>query len=414
MGEIRGEKIKYFREIKQLTQRELTDGICSITYLSKVENNIIEPSEQILQLWCSRLGIEYSMFVQSSSALTFKQELKMWYEAIKLRDRSLSKRYYQTIKDQVTGIEDIDILASFHLVSSRHFLLSQLYNDAKYHLTRVKHYVSCLSNELSAYYYYFNGLYEYLNGNIQQALNDFFRAKETVREPEFYYQLGLIYGKLGRMTLSIVNTEKALASFNQHMLIYKMVDCYILLGINYNRINEHETAKSYFEKALNGVNSLQNSRHLLSKIYHNLGCVYQRQKNSEEAILYFLKSLQECTELRERRHTIYLLARELYTCARIDESRKWLKKGLQLSPSKNDDTYYLLKTLEFQLEEKQNEPGYLQFLEEKAVPFFQYKNDVFNIGRCYELLAHSYYCNKRYKKASDYYSKAYELKIEYN
>lgn len=129
------------------------------------------------------------MFVQSSSALTFKQELKMWYEAIKLRDRSLSKRYYQTIKDQVTGIEDIDILASFHLVSDRHFLLSQLYNDAKYHLTRVKHYVSCLSNELSAYYYYFNGLYEYLNGNIQQALNDFSEQKRRYGNPNFIISL---------------------------------------------------------------------------------------------------------------------------------------------------------------------------------------------------------------------------------
>jgi len=54
-----GRKIKFYREKNGITQGKLAKGICSIPYLSKIENNKTIPSEEVLHLLCERLGISY-------------------------------------------------------------------------------------------------------------------------------------------------------------------------------------------------------------------------------------------------------------------------------------------------------------------------------------------------------------------
>ncbi len=43
-----------------MTQEELSEGIVSLSYLSKIENQKTNASPEILQLLCDRLGIEIS------------------------------------------------------------------------------------------------------------------------------------------------------------------------------------------------------------------------------------------------------------------------------------------------------------------------------------------------------------------
>ncbi|PAD25456.1 hypothetical protein CHH62_11760 [Niallia circulans] len=58
-GEIMvGERIRQLRIHKQLTQKELTEGICSITYLSRIENGQINPSAEFLRKVSKRLGYD--------------------------------------------------------------------------------------------------------------------------------------------------------------------------------------------------------------------------------------------------------------------------------------------------------------------------------------------------------------------
>lgn len=52
-----GKQVFYKRLQQKMTQEELCQGICSVSYLSKIENGKIEASEEILQLLCARLEI---------------------------------------------------------------------------------------------------------------------------------------------------------------------------------------------------------------------------------------------------------------------------------------------------------------------------------------------------------------------
>ncbi|MCK6258664.1 tetratricopeptide repeat protein [Fictibacillus sp. KIGAM418] len=403
---IRGEKIKYFREKNKLTQKELTSGICSVPYLSKVENNSIVPSREILILLCKRLNIEYDELLQSSSSNGIKKMIFNWYEDIKARNRPASADHYATIEKKIKGITDIELLTMFHLAATRHFLLIREFNKAEEQLAFAEKYMTYMPKEIEGYYFYFSGLNEYLNGHFQKALELYLKASEYVNEPEYHYQLALIYSRLGKITLSIFHSERAMEEFNKNILFFKVVDCYILLGINYNRINEHATALSYFKKALKGIESLPDIGHLKIHIYHNIGIVYHKQKKPWEAIDYFLKSLNVRKDLQGGELTIYLLASNLFQLNEIEDATRWIEKGLVLLKGELNETYCLLKILQFQVQKRRNEEDYKIFLEETALPIFKQKDEFMYIRMCYEQLGDYYYRKKQYKRSSECYCEA--------
>lgn len=52
-----GSAIKFRRKEMQMTLEEGSEGICSVSYLSKLENNLIEPSEQFIHSLIDRFGL---------------------------------------------------------------------------------------------------------------------------------------------------------------------------------------------------------------------------------------------------------------------------------------------------------------------------------------------------------------------
>jgi transcriptional regulator with XRE-family HTH domain len=63
---------------KGMTQDQLSKSICSVPYLSKLENNKINPSEDILYHLLKRLDIEIDMVQNEYKELIYV--LEQWYE----------------------------------------------------------------------------------------------------------------------------------------------------------------------------------------------------------------------------------------------------------------------------------------------------------------------------------------------
>ncbi|QGS68197.1 helix-turn-helix domain-containing protein [Oceanobacillus sp. 143] len=58
-----GYRIKYFRSKLNMTQAELSKGIISVSYLSKIENGNADPPEEILELLKNRLDITQILMI---------------------------------------------------------------------------------------------------------------------------------------------------------------------------------------------------------------------------------------------------------------------------------------------------------------------------------------------------------------
>ena len=52
-----GKTIKWYRNDQGMIQEQLAEGICSPTYISQLENDLIPTNKEILQKICQRLGI---------------------------------------------------------------------------------------------------------------------------------------------------------------------------------------------------------------------------------------------------------------------------------------------------------------------------------------------------------------------
>lgn len=73
-----GTYLKFLRLQKNVTQTELSVGICTPSYLSRIENNLIKADEEIYSLLFDKLGLSYKLMVHDEDALD--QRLEEWYK----------------------------------------------------------------------------------------------------------------------------------------------------------------------------------------------------------------------------------------------------------------------------------------------------------------------------------------------
>jgi HTH-type transcriptional regulator, quorum sensing regulator NprR len=97
-----GSFIKLERTKRNMTQEELSEGIVSASYLSKIENNKAEvASEIILKLLCDRLGIEINN--DGNLDLEIEEKCNEWYDM--LFDRYDKQHYDSEVRRTTTANE---------------------------------------------------------------------------------------------------------------------------------------------------------------------------------------------------------------------------------------------------------------------------------------------------------------------
>ena len=101
-----GSAVKYKREEMNMTLEEASAGICSLSYLSKLENNIIKPSEHFVEKFKRRFNIEEDYVYDSDD---FKVILEKIIQAL-LLDETLEKDILENFEQR----EDYEsVLVSF-------------------------------------------------------------------------------------------------------------------------------------------------------------------------------------------------------------------------------------------------------------------------------------------------------------
>ncbi len=407
-----GEKIYYHRIKKSITQGELCKGICSVSYLSKIENNKIEANLEIIELLFNRLGITYDD--KQPSRVELKKKLNSWYRKIKERKYEEAKRLKEEISYEITRIEDPTILCLFNIFTARFYILNKDLQKAEEYLLKVEKMDKFFSDELSYYQNSFWGLLDYLKGNLEEALRLYQKAEKysipaKIVEPEFVYQLSIIYSRLGKNFKSILSAHRALTEFDNNANYERSVDCHILIGISYYQIGDYDIAKDYLSKALNATNYLPDSIQVNSIIYYNMALVYSREKDHDNALKMLWKSIDYDNDIDLQRS--YLLAKEYYGLGNVKESERWLLKGLADANNKPSTYFFKIKMLEMKMKNRENSNEYLLLMKE-AKEFFEEKRDQINLHMCYEKLGNYYAKRFSYKDACECYLMANKIQYE--
>lgn len=408
-----GEKINYYRKKRGLTQSDLAQGICSVSYLSKVEHNSIEPSQTIIIPICERLNIQFD---DHQTLDELNEQLTSFYSDIVDKNMDAAQEKYRSIQTQMKWIEEPNTIAWFHLLSARFQMSQKDLVSAKESLLLVEKMVDQLKDDRNYYYNSFLGLYHYLDGAFYEALkyyrlaNDL-RKEYNIQEPNFIYQLAIVYGRTNQNSKAISAAHEALSLFNQNSSYSKSVDCLILLGINYNRIGNREEAKVYLNQAIKASKDLVNKNTFLIPIYHNLGYVYSIEGISLEAITYYEKSLN-LNDNKFNVQTIYLLAKEYYLINQLQNAKEQVEKAKKYIDVENTTYKLKLSILSLKIDHQEKTVEYEHLLIQ-ALNYFTEKNDIVNLHDIYIEIGDYYSSKFTYKKSSEYYRKALDLNYKY-
>lgn len=320
MKNIEGLLIKKKREKLGLKQEYICKGICSISYLSKIEKGNISASNEIIGLLFQKLGIKYnndSKFIKNGKDI--------------LDYVSRTNYFGLTIDDKV--LEDIiykreEYLNSPLYIDYRLFELSDKRYDIK-DIDIIKYREYMTNDQLYKAYF--------LTGFIKEDINMLENAKRIKETAEVVNRIAYVKWIKGKYYESIEIYLEALSLANIEGNIKEQIDICTMLGNIYMDIDIH-TMQKYYDKALLLSNFSHNDEFKFL-IYYHMGIAYTLI-DFEKSELYLLEALRFCHE--NDKISLEKLYQKLCFLYLLYDKRKDVK-------------YYYNKTKEINVSEEVNE-----------------------------------------------------------
>ncbi|MBB4826449.1 tetratricopeptide (TPR) repeat protein [Sporosarcina luteola] len=404
-----GSKIKYFRTRSNLTQKDLALGVCATSYLSKIENEIVEPSDEMLALFCSKLGLETTAFKLEVDVLHYLQLNALdLHRAIRNGNNDNAIELYDDIIGNSQSIIDPAVQVFKVLFGLRIALMKKDREEALRLYEETAKLQEYVPEMMKLYYSRYCGLFHYMYGSLKKSLHLYKEAEKLVLQSEIedvYYQLALVYHLLGDYSMSTYYEEKALELFARKMDYEQCVSCQLLLGINNRKMGNLEQAKEIYLSILEKVAPLHN-REVCAKVYHNLGVVYSDEGKSKEAIMAFEKSLRfrDCDHARMK--TYYTISKECLHIGNDINAAKYQEVGSMIAEKEKDEEHIIkFQVLKYKVEKREREPIFEDYISTVALPYFEERSNQRMIKEYMNEMVMYYENSRQYKSALMYLKK---------
>ncbi|MBP1949336.1 helix-turn-helix transcriptional regulator [Virgibacillus litoralis] len=395
-----GIKIKHLRVKKNMNQQDLSNGICSISYLSKIENNVVKPNREIIDLLCEKLGITlHELQTEEELLLKMKCELTELNYLIRRKETNIVFKFneilkrYEALNSPQANVIKLIFELRITLLSLDRIKLTDIYN-------RVIENLDYKPNWIEPYYYMFCGLFHYMIGSLEQALSFYKKAEKCVQtdKEEVYYQLALVYSRLGNFSLSTLYLNRAYDIFVQKMDYELCTSCNLLLGINYRKMGELQKSKENYFKITQNL-SPKRDKETLGKVYHNLGLIYSDEGDSTKSIFFYKKSLK-VKKADSKINTLYVLSREYVKLKDFKSAKKWNELGINSAiKQKSENHLIMFNVLNYEINNKLNTHDFENYMINVAIPFFEKRQERQTLSEYVHKMAIYYENIRQYKNS---------------
>lgn len=310
---ITGLLIKINREKLGLKQEYLCKGICSVSYLSKIEKGNVIPSDEIVKMLFNKLNIDFNKdeeFVEGGKRLFNKINKSRYFQIPEdkevlqeLRDNKskylnspLNIEYqlfqlYDKLYDNQSEINNIDILKYKDYMDDeqlyRAFLITGSINSNIELLEKAK------KIKYTAEVVYQIGFIKWLEGNYHEAielnleaLNLAYDEGAIILQIGICFMLGNLYMDFHLPTMEkYYNKALLLSEFASYNDINYLINYH--MGIAYTT-TDFIKAQEYLLEALRICP--KDNKDYLEMIYQKLSFLYLRYKKREDAKIYYEKS----------------------------------------------------------------------------------------------------------------------------
>lgn len=407
-----GHVIKLERIRNNMKQITLAQGICTPSYLSKIENNSIVPSQEVIDLLLNRLelSITQNKNLDDESYLTYIKEI--YFNAVMNKDRELVAEQLKEINNERYMFSDSTNYYTYQLMVLRLTLIVQ---DIQHDTSEIIMALSELSSNFNDYQMFLfhsnvGSYYSFMldfNSTLQayeKAIEYFKRINiEKWEEADFQYLLGHCYLTQQQWVISIEYILKSLEFFKNGFYNARVVECYLILSIAQDHSYQYEEAYQNLllaQKIASQLNLVEN----FPIIKQNLGSSATRKGHTDVAIKYYLESLEARKDPVEKLLPIYSLVKEYSKLKNSEEIIKWSTLGLSLiNDCSNASTQTFSHHFNIYLSREKN-----QILFEKVtIDAYNYFKEIkdYRHAQKYSLMLGNFYQElNKYKNAAKYYA----------
>ncbi|MGX1264213.1 transcriptional regulator with XRE-family HTH domain [Rossellomorea marisflavi] len=408
-----GSKIRFHRQKRQLTQEELSKGILSVSYLSKIENNSISPSQEIIELLCERLGISNLM----DDHRIVLNKLEKWNRLLLWNSLKEADEMETSIALQLENVDELTPHLYYQILCFRADLIHLDLKAALARMNEIHKSYPDMTDLLKFYFHKYRGNYYYLMNEYSNAENElkeaetFYVTGNVVNEEEradLYYLSSLVKTRLNHFRLALYYGEKALNIFQSVYFQKRCAEVHLLLGICYRRIGSLDEANKHYEWAGYISETIHYTR-LRSKVEQNLGYMKSLSGESQEAIRHFLRSIDlKGTDTEGQLYSILSLVKEYHKLNDRHKMTDWLDRGLALCDREQHPSKYF-ELCYYRYAAEGFKDGFEPFMKDQALPFF-HRHDMKILYATYSTLLGQYYQGMRkYKNAAFYFKEANDI-----
>ncbi|MFF3023957.1 helix-turn-helix domain-containing protein [Gottfriedia sp. NPDC057948] len=279
--------IKFYREKYNITQDQLSHGICSRAQICRIENDQVNQSTEIIKKLTERLGIDLESEVTKLNKL--KTSLDRLHAAIIMQ----ASDEINASKEDLEKIELITISPYkyfYQLLQIRILLLNNNFNEATTiikKIQKIKHKLSLYEGNMLNHIL---GILSLTNKDYQNAIQLLTSIQDDIyKNPEYFYHLAIAYHETESSLLAYYFAEKAQRYFQQVNNYHRAIDSELLMIIQFKDVAGEEIINRY--KNLINSCELCNLPERKSIIYYYLATEHFRRKNYELAKKYYKESM---------------------------------------------------------------------------------------------------------------------------
>jgi transcriptional regulator with XRE-family HTH domain len=277
-----GLEIKFLRKKQGISQKELSEGICTQAQISKIESGEVHPFSSTLFLLAKRLGVDVNHFYKVGFAPQYE-----YIKEVELQIRkAISHHNYEDVMDLIKVEKKNPIyqnhieykqfllwhegICAYHLLKNNEKSL-QLLDEA---LDLTKHGKKILS-EREVEILNSTGIIYLETKTYDSAIRIFTDALLNLKQityitnekimPRICYNYSRALTLNKEYELAIDIADQGITWCMDHQLLYQLGELYFQKGLNLHRLNEVEKSYLFFNKAIT-IFELQGKESLVNHI----------------------------------------------------------------------------------------------------------------------------------------------------
>ena len=411
--DIYGHIIKFERLKQNMKQVTLAEGICQPSYLSRIENDSIMPSEEVLGKLFKKLNIEKStMEIPESKFIDY---VKMNYkEAILYKDRAKTSLLLKELNQKLYVFPDLTDFYNYQLMLLRLNLISHDIQFPTKELMRALSESKENFNVHQQFTFHINlGFLNFFENELYTSLECFQKALKIMPNikcegweiADIEYALGLIYLLLNRNVTSLEYTKRAIIFFEKHLYYTRAIEAYIVLSVAYKNSQKFEAALNILKLAQNTSQKMSHPEHL-SILHYNIGAIFTKQGLLKSAISNYRLCISLSSEDINTATGMVSLLSEYAKQRDYTSVIEWCQKGITLCKNSSDPTLKIREPHFLCYQAIYGDGDNFERTLQKCINIFEHHKE-FRYSHKYSLKLAEYYLeNKKYKKAALQYKKA--------